>query len=291
MLKKAMIFGLSTLTFDSLALSIEYDTVNGVDIAYYDSQGKGETVVFIHGNSSSSTSFQKQLDSQFGQDYRIIAVDLPGHGLSSAPKTNQGYLIPNMAKTLEMFIEKNNFDTGVVVGWSYGGHLLLQMAQDLENVKGFGIFGTPPLGSPLDIADGFLPHPASNFGYAQTLTPSQMDQYTQSFFSPNAQVPFSFKHDIRVTDGNARVGIATSIETGQLKNEREIVSGLTKPLAIIQGANEQLINSAYFNTVDMPTLWRQKVNYVYSAGHAPHYENHFEFNNYMRKFVDEVTSN
>ncbi|RLA00888.1 MAG: alpha/beta hydrolase, partial [Gammaproteobacteria bacterium] len=43
--------------------------------------GSGETcLLFIHGNSSSKSVFSKQLSSDLAKKYRLIALDLPGHG-------------------------------------------------------------------------------------------------------------------------------------------------------------------------------------------------------------------
>ena len=53
-------------------------------IAAYESAGTGRPIVLIHGNSASSRVWQKQLEGPLGRKYRLIAIDLPGHG-DSAP--------------------------------------------------------------------------------------------------------------------------------------------------------------------------------------------------------------
>src|SRR5690349_10408510 len=44
----------------------------------------GTAIVFVHGNSASSLAYQKQLESSLADHYRLIALDLPGHGSSPA---------------------------------------------------------------------------------------------------------------------------------------------------------------------------------------------------------------
>ena len=59
-------------------------------IAGFESIGEGRPILLIHGNSSSSRIWQKQLQGPLGAKYRIIAIDLPGHGASSPPPNPAG---------------------------------------------------------------------------------------------------------------------------------------------------------------------------------------------------------
>ena len=49
-------------------------------IAFVESTGTGRPVVLLHGNSSSSRVWQPLLAGPFGQRFRCLALDLPGHG-------------------------------------------------------------------------------------------------------------------------------------------------------------------------------------------------------------------
>ena len=61
------------------------DTPNGA-IAVHHSAGRGPAVALIHGNSSSSRAFARQVDGPLGQRFRLVAIDLPGHGASDDAK-------------------------------------------------------------------------------------------------------------------------------------------------------------------------------------------------------------
>jgi len=64
-------------------------------IAFHESEGEGQVVLLIHGNSLSAKSFSKQIDSPLGKKFHLIAVDLPGHGDSLPaidPEINIVYL-------------------------------------------------------------------------------------------------------------------------------------------------------------------------------------------------------
>lgn len=42
-------------------------------------QGKGETLILLHGNGEESSYFEKQIE-EFSTYYRVIAIDTRGHG-------------------------------------------------------------------------------------------------------------------------------------------------------------------------------------------------------------------
>ena len=74
------------------------------------------------------------------------------------------------------------------------------------------------------------------------------------------------------TDGRARSGVAASIVPGGYRDEVVVVRDLEAPLAVLHGAEDQLINGAYFASLAMPTLWRGAVQTIPGAGHAPQWE-------------------
>jgi hypothetical protein len=56
--------------------------------------------VLIHGNSSSSRAFSRQLDGPMGKRFRLVAVDLPGHGASDDAKDPGAYSLPGHARAI-----------------------------------------------------------------------------------------------------------------------------------------------------------------------------------------------
>ena len=58
-------------------------------IAVSESAGAGPAVLLMHGNSTCGQVFRNQLEGALGERYRLVAIDLPGHGNSAnatAPK-------------------------------------------------------------------------------------------------------------------------------------------------------------------------------------------------------------
>lgn len=57
---------------------------------------------------------------------------------------------------------------------------------------------------------------------------------------------------------------------------------------MLHGAQEQLINGGYFDTLTMPTLWRGNVQVIADAGHLPQWEQPERFDALLDAFVGEV---
>lgn len=93
----------------------------------YQSQGKGETaVIFIHGAFVDRSSWRNQM-KPFSAKYRVIAVDLAGHGESG--KNRKKWNIFNFAEDIRAVIEKENIRKAVLVGNSLGGMVALETAR------------------------------------------------------------------------------------------------------------------------------------------------------------------
>src|SRR5262249_15521272 len=99
------------------------------EIAGFESPGPGRPILLIHGNSSSSRIWQKQLQGPLGSKYRVIAIDLPGHGASSPPPNpEQDYSGPGYAALIAGVARELDLKGAIVVGWSLGGHAVLNAA-------------------------------------------------------------------------------------------------------------------------------------------------------------------
>lgn len=266
----------------------EIETPSGV-IAVHESPGGGPATVLIHGNSSSSHIFSRQLEGALGAKRRLVAIDLPGHGDSDNAEDISVYGLRGYARALAHVIAQLHLADAVFAGWSLGGHIVLEMAPSLPRARGFVIFGTPPLAFPPDMEHAFLPNPAVNVGFTEKVDRAQAEAYATAGFRPGVQdIPTFIVDNILRTDGRARAGLAASIAPNAYHDEIAVVANLKAPLAVLHGAEEQLVNGAYFDSLVMPTLWRGGVQVIANAGHTPQWENADAFDALLDAFVGEV---
>ncbi len=91
------------------------------------------------------------------------------------------------------------------------------------------------------------------------------------------------------TDGRARRGVHASIAPSGYHDEAVVIRDLEAPLAVLHGAEDQLVNDAYFATLTMPTLWRGAVQTIPGAGPALQWEASEAFDALLADFIEETT--
>jgi pimeloyl-ACP methyl ester carboxylesterase len=263
--------------------------VGGQEIGYLQSPGSQRTVVFVHGNSSSSRTWRQLLAGPFGQTFRCLALDLPGHGQSAPARDRSAYSLPGYAATLAGFAGAIAADDAVIVGWSLGGHIAIESAPLLPKAAGFVIFGTPPVASAAQMAEAFLPNPVLNTGFTAAVSQDQARGYAASFVAPGSALPLDeFVADILRTDGVAREGLFASVGEGRFADEVGIAAALRQPLAILHGEAEQLVSLDYLRQLTIPALWRGAVQIIPGAGHAAHLEAPQEFTRLLEQFIADL---
>jgi pimeloyl-ACP methyl ester carboxylesterase len=279
---------MSEETFPGSALRPLQLQIGAQKIAGFESPGTGRPILLVHGNSSSSRIWQKQLQGPLGAKYRLIAIDLPGHGASlPAPDPEHGYSGAGYAGCVAAVARELGLKDAVVVGWSLGGHALVNAAPSLPMVAGLLIFGTPPISKTADGFSGFKGLSATTF----TPEPSdeQIAEWLTSAFAPGySPIPPFIEADFRRTDGNARGSLGASVQAGRFADEVEIVRNLKIPLAIVQGSEEQIVDLGYLQRLPAPTLWRGQVQVIEGAGHTVQWEKAEAFDRILDEFAASV---
>jgi pimeloyl-ACP methyl ester carboxylesterase len=102
-------------------------TVNQIELQIRDYEREGEAILFLHFSGANSMMWQR-IVPYFQDRYRLILVDLRGHGKSDRPET--GYHIDEMARDVIGIMQHLELARAHVVGSSLGAEVGLSMAAD-----------------------------------------------------------------------------------------------------------------------------------------------------------------
>lgn len=182
--KYTPVFILITLLLTSIAAfaadgDSQYAKLDGAKI-HYKSYGKGkDAVVFIHGWTCSLDNWREQIP-EFAKRNRVIALDLPGHGMSDKPQIT--YAMDLFANAVNAVLRDAKVEHAVLVGHSMGTPVARQFYRRYPQKTlaivivdgGLRLFGTK------EMRDGFL---------AMFRAPNYKDAGTQMFGQMMANLP------------------------------------------------------------------------------------------------------
>lgn len=268
------------------AMQMETIRVHGRSMAVRRRGERGTPVVLVHGNSCSSRCFERQLSSDLAADFRLIAVDLPGHGDSEpAADPEQVYTLPGYARAVAAAASGLGVEDAVFVGWSLGGHVLLEATEALARARGILVFGAPPISSSADLPRAMSTDPALGAAFREDSTDAEVRALVGRFFRPGYAVPPAFFEDFHRTDKRARATLGASVARNDFRDEVRVARETKRPLAIVHGADDGITHGDYIQGLQLHGLWRGGMQTVPGAGHTPHWENPEAFNRLVHDFV------
>ncbi|HYI58321.1 MAG TPA: alpha/beta hydrolase [Microlunatus sp.] len=85
----------------------------------------GPALLLIHGWSGNHLCWDRQVTGELSEEFRIVALDLRGHGMSDRPLNADLYTDSGVwAADVAAVIDQRGLDRPVLVGWSYGGFII-----------------------------------------------------------------------------------------------------------------------------------------------------------------------
>jgi pimeloyl-ACP methyl ester carboxylesterase len=229
---------------------VEHDWVQVQDwnLPYIDSLQEGkddqETVLLVHGFGDTKDSFL-DLAAGLSDDYRIVALDLPGFG-ESAIRMDDDYSATFYVRMILDFLDQRDIDGVHLVGYSMGGMLAAKVAsQSPDRVHTLTLLA--PAGLHGDRPSEMDRIVAEEKGCPLTYRDrASFDRLMRLNFNQQLDIP-DFAIRAVIAEGRKRADLHELIfsklfspaDTAALENE---IAALKMPTLLIWGAEDQILD-------------------------------------------------
>jgi pimeloyl-ACP methyl ester carboxylesterase len=256
-------------------------------VAVSDTGGGGPAILCIHGNSACKEAFARQF-AAFRATHRLIAFDLPGHGVSANADPETAYNVPAYADVAEDVLAALGVDRPIVLGWSLGGYVGLELtARAPSRFAGLCITGTSPLNIvPEDFARGYDASSHLVLAGKQYFTDAEQRAYAGSATAPLSRDSAFLHANINRTDGRTRYYMITKLGVVDWPRQMRMLREGALPLAILNGADDPFLNHGYIAGLDYGRIWSGAPHDIPDGKHAPFFNQPDPFNRSFAAFMD-----
>lgn len=108
---------------------MSYFVTNDNARLFYEVKGEGHPIVLIHGWSCSHLHYKGQID-ELSKKFKVISLDLRGHGLSEV--TKNGMTISRFAQDIKELVDMLQLDKPSLIGWSMGTTVILEYVKQFS---------------------------------------------------------------------------------------------------------------------------------------------------------------
>jgi 2-succinyl-6-hydroxy-2,4-cyclohexadiene-1-carboxylate synthase len=256
---------------------------------HYEEAGAGELLLLLHGFTGCTQNWREVM-ALLQPRMRVIAIDLPGHGQTEAPRDVSQFTLPVIARQLSAFIVDIVGSPVHVLGYSMGGRLALYLAlHHSEHVHSLVLESASP---GLASAEERAARMASDEALAQRIERDGIQKFVDEWtrlplFASQAQVPVEARDRLRALRlQNDPAGLALSLRgmgTGVQPPLWDRLNEWRKPALLIAGEHDAkfvAINRQMAQRMPASTL-----RILPNAGHAVHFEHPHAYSQLMESFL------
>ena len=248
----------------------------------------GPPILFIHGWSQNHLCWAKQYESSLADEFRLVAYDLRGHGMSEAPLEPEQYTEPGLwADDVAAIVDALALDRPVLVGWSYGGFVICDYVRAygtgrldaIEFVEGAVKLGEPAFGTL--IGPGFLDY----FAHATADDLPTNIGAMRAFLRACVAKPLPTEEFETALCWNISVParIRANLAAREIDDD-DVLRALDVPLLVTQGREDTVVLPAMAEHV-LATCPTAEASWYDGVGHAPHLEAPERFNRELAALV------
>ena len=267
-------------------------TQGGINVRYLEA-GEGPAVLLVHGLSTSMVTWHCNIDALVSAGYRVLALDLPGHGDSDKPK-DLDYAPAGAAELIRQFLAELQLDRISLVGNSAGGLVvsLFSLAYP-QQVEKLVLVAPGGMGRHVTWLLRAMSIPVIGELFYQPRLQSSLAMARRLFFRPPPILAEILPEMQRVRNlPGARHAAIQSIRSsvcllGQRRRSYILdrLRDLKRPLMTIWGEEDTILPVSQAAAVRR-ALPRSVTRVIPECGHWPHMEKAAQFNDLLVRFLD-----
>lgn len=253
-------------------------TIHGIDVHYEVQHAKQEkTIVFLHGFTGSTKTWHEVI-ANLPEDYRLISIDLIGHGKTASPKQVACYTMEQQVELLEAFFTWKDINTFDLIGYSMGGRVALAYALTYPQRLSKLVLESSSPG--LEDWQDREARMESDYLLAAKIQSEGVESFIDywqdiALFKSQKSLPVEQQRAIREERlQQSAIGLANSLRgmgTGQQKSYWDKLSKYSKPVVLLSGElDAKFIKKAQQMTALFPQCVHRT---ILKSGHAIHVEN------------------
>jgi pimeloyl-ACP methyl ester carboxylesterase len=256
--------------------------VGSTEISFYD-EGKGNPILLIHGFAGSKQYWDRVIP-KLASEYRVIALDLPGHGDSGMSKDN--YSIEDMAGTVNELLDQLDLDKVTMFGHSLGGYITLAFAELYPDyLNGFALVHSTANPDSVEAKEA---REANAKKIQEDGARPFIEGLSRKLFSPeNTEVNSTeIEETVKIGMYTKVEGLVSALLAMKNRPERNHVLKDTElPVLLIAGEQDQIIPAEKTFTVTKPNIEKEILT---GAGHMSMYEQPEELVKVMKDFLAKI---
>jgi pimeloyl-ACP methyl ester carboxylesterase len=250
---------------------------------------RGRPILFIHGLSQSWLAWSRQLNSDLAERFRLVAMDMRGHGLSDMPR--DAYADSRLwADDVNAAIQTPGLDRPLLCGWSYGSLAILDY---IRHYGEDGIGGVHLVGAVTKLGgeDALAALTPEFLNLVPGFFSNEIEESVRSLQSllrlclvaePSAEDMFlMLGYNLSVPPYVRQALLSRSLDNDDL------LPKIRKPVLITHGATDAVVKPAVVER-HKASLAHADVHIMANTGHAPFWDDAAAFNRRQRAFAESL---
>lgn len=248
---------------------------------------KKETIVFLHGFTGSTKSWHPVIEEW--DDFKIVLIDLIGHGETECPETVECYTMERQLNDLDALFDQLKLNGLTLVGYSMGGRTALAYTSCFpERIKALVLESASP---GLKSEEERQERRMRDEGLAERIVAGGIINFVDRWeniplFNTQKSLPEPVRQAVREERlaQNPR-GLANSLQgmgTGAQDSYWERLDNLDMPVLLVTGQVDRKFDAI---AGEMAGIIPDAVHKTIEGGHAIHVEKPAEFATIVREYL------